>query len=200
MVDVDAEAAEVLADEGEVDGLALLELFELPGLEEREDVGADVLGVERRSGGGGEISVDAEHGWGAGDQEDVGGVAAGGGVEDGFKGGGGLRTAGGGLLLARGGAVELRYELGEFAVVLAHPSRVARRARRAPAAASRSARAANSGRPSAGTEAVTIGAPIRVWPKRSCPMPKPPATVGETMTTRVILVGAVEAAKSSALL
>jgi hypothetical protein len=81
VMNVDAETAERVADEAEVDGLLLVELIELPRLEEREDVGADIVGVQGRAAGGDQVSIDAEHRGRAGDEKDVGGAPGGGVLE-----------------------------------------------------------------------------------------------------------------------
>ena len=122
VVNVEAEAAEVLADEAEIDGFALLQVFELPGLEQGEDLAADILGIERFGGEGREAAVDAEGDGDAGDEEDVGGAAGGGAVEDGVEGGGGLsgKLRGGRGFAAGGGAVELADEFGQFGVEGGH--------------------------------------------------------------------------------
>ena len=60
VVEIDPEAAEIFANEAEVDGLFLLQLFALPGLQQRKHQSANILGIERGSPSLDECAVDAD--------------------------------------------------------------------------------------------------------------------------------------------
>jgi|ERR1700679_2696697 hypothetical protein len=76
MVEVGPEAADRVTDETEVEGALFVEFGGLGGGEEREKDVADVFAREGRGGVGCEGAVEAEGDGGAGDEDDVGGVAA----------------------------------------------------------------------------------------------------------------------------
>ena len=121
VMDVDAEAAQVLAHEAQVHRFLLLQLLQLPRLEQRQHQAADILGLERRAGGRRQRAVDPQHRRRRSDQQDVGGVARRGGMQKLIERGGGLRNVRAAVdFVARRRAIQLCDQFGEFAVVGAH--------------------------------------------------------------------------------
>src|ERR1017187_5094797 len=117
---VDAEAADAVAEETEIERLDALQFVELGRFEQRRHQAAHFLGIERRPGSRRQVAGDAQHGGRAGHQQNIGGVARGRQVEQLVERRRGLRSARRSGLLAGCGAIQFGYDFGKFGVVFAH--------------------------------------------------------------------------------